>query len=129
MTTVWNGSPGNRPARKIRFDDHPSGRDASRPPEAPGYSGRRAVIGGVLTLAILTSCLALAFREWRAGYRERAAFGAGHVATAIEPLAGVVPPRVSPADWHEAVTDARAMLVTLTAANLLDLDQMQALRD
>ena len=72
---------------------------------------------------------ALAFREWRARYRERAAFGAGQVATAIDPLAEVVPPGVPPHAWHEAVTDAHAMLVTLTASNLLDLEQMSGLRD
>jgi hypothetical protein len=128
MVTVWNGSPGNRPARRLRFDEYPSARGASGRPGEAGVSGRRAVVGGVLTLAILAGGLALAFRDWRARYRERAAFGAGQVATAIDPLAGVVPPGVPGDAWRRAVADAHAMLVTLTASNLLDLDQMRDLR-
>jgi hypothetical protein len=50
------------------------------------------------------------------------------VATAIDPLAAVVPPDVSAGDWRRTVADAHAMLVALTASNMLDLDQMRALR-
>ena len=128
MATVWNGNPGNRPARRLRFDEYPPHRDAPGSPRDAGHSGRRAVIGGLLVLLALTAALTLAFRHWRARYRERAAFGALQVATAIDPLARMVPPDVPVDDWRRAVADAHAMLVTLTASNLLDLDQMRDLR-
>jgi hypothetical protein len=128
MATVWNGNPGNRPTRRLRFDEYPPHRDAPGSPRDAGHSGRRAVIGGLLVLLALTAALTLAFRHWRARYRERAAFGALQVATAIDPLARMVPPGVPVDDWRRAVADAHAMLVTLTASNLLDLDQMRDLR-
>jgi hypothetical protein len=130
MVTVWNGNPGNRPARRLRFDEYPSkpNRNASQPARDEGVSGRRAVIGGMLAVLVLAGGLALVFRDWRARYRERAAFGARQVATAIDPLAEVVPPVVSRDDWRRTVADTHAMLVTLTGSNLLDLDQMRELR-
>jgi hypothetical protein len=72
--------------------------------------------------------LALAFHDWRVRYRARAAFGAGQVATVIDPLVGVVPPGVSSDSWHRTVAEAHAMLVALTASNMLDLADMRALR-
>ena len=44
-------------------------------------------------------------------------------------MAGVVPPDVPRDAWGRAVADAHAMLVALTASNMLDLDQMRALRN
>jgi hypothetical protein len=82
----------------------------------------------VLGMLVLAGLLALVFRDWRARYRERAAFGARQVAAAIDPLAQVVPPGIAPEAWRQAVAETHAMLVTLTASNLLDLAQMQALR-
>jgi hypothetical protein len=130
MAAVSNGNPGNRPSRRLRFDEYPPNRTApgrTRERDA-GHSGRRVVIGGVLSFLVLAGGLSLAFRDWRARYRDRADFGARRVATAIDPLAGLVPPDVPRDDWRRAVADAHAMLVTLTASNLLDLDQMRDLR-
>jgi hypothetical protein len=129
VTTVWNGNPGNRPTRRLRFDDYPTEPVKVRQPEVAGHSGRRAVIGGVLAILIVAGGLATVFRDWRARYRERADFGAGQVATAIDALSGVVPPDVPRDAWRRAVADTHAMLVTLTASNMLDLDQMRSLRD
>ena len=107
----------------------------------------------VLGVLILWGSLYLAFWHWRAGYRERQAFGARHVAAAVDPLAAVVPAGECPAavrargargrgarrrdrpttdappdSWRRAVAETHALLVTLTAANVLDRDQMAALR-
>jgi hypothetical protein len=128
MVTVWNGNPGNRPVRRLRFDGYPPDREARRRVRAEGHSGRRAVIAGGLGFLVLGGGLALWFRDWRLRYRARAAFGAREVATAIDPLAQVVPPEVPAAAWRRTVADAHAMLVTLTASNMLDLNQMRSLR-
>jgi hypothetical protein len=82
----------------------------------------------VIVLLLLWGTLYVVFRDWRARYRVRAEYGATQVAPMIDPLAEVVPPGDEPADWRAAVAETHAMLVTLTAANLLDLRQMQALR-
>ena len=74
----------------------------------------------VLGVLVLWGSLYLAFRHWRAGYRERQAFGALHVAAAVDPLAAVVPVGESPESWRLAVAETHAMLLTLTAANVLD---------
>ncbi len=81
------------------------------------------MIGAVLVLIVLWGTLQVAFRVWRTGYRDRAAFGVTQVAPAIDPLAALVPPDVSPTAQREAVAETHAALVTLTAANLLDLEQ------
>jgi hypothetical protein len=128
MATVWDGNPGNRPVRRLRFDVSCVNRNEPRGPGVEGHSGRRAVIAAMLTLLIVVGALAQVFRDWRDRYRERAAFGAQEVAIAIDPLAGVVPPDVPRDAWRRAVADAHAMLVALTASNLLDVDQMRALR-
>jgi hypothetical protein len=93
-----------------------------------GHSGRRFVTLALLSILVLAGLLALVFRDWRARYRERAAFGALQVAPAIDPLAQVVPPEIAPDAWRQAVAETHALLVTLTASNLLDLAQMHALR-
>ncbi len=128
MVTVWKSNSGNRPARRLRFDGYPLDREATTRLRIAGHSGRRAVITGVLATMVLAGGLALAFREWRVRYRARADFGATQVATAIDPLAGVVPPEVSKTEWRRTVAEAHSMLVTLTASNLLDLSDMRALR-
>jgi hypothetical protein len=86
------------------------------------------VITSVLVVLVLAGGLALAFRDWRVRYRARAAFGAGQVATVIDALAGVVPPDVPGESWHRTVAETHAMLVALTASNMLDLADMRALR-
>jgi len=128
MATVWNGNPGNRPVRRLRFDAYPPSRAVAEPAAAAGHSGRRAVLAAGLTFLVIGGGLALWFRNWRVRYRARAAFGASQVAPVIDRLAEVVPPEVSRDAWHRTVAEAHAMLVTLTASNMLDLDQMRALR-
>jgi hypothetical protein len=130
MATAWNGNRGPQPARRLRFDGqvrphHVEGSGTGAP---AGHSGRRFVTLAVLGVLVLWGVLSLAFRDWRARYRARAAFGATQVATAIDPLAEVVPPGIAPDAWRRAVAETHAMLVTLTASNLLDLAQMHALR-
>src|SRR6478672_3090920 len=130
MATASDGQGRQTPTRRIRIDLSAASRarPASRFRAAGRHSGRRLVTVAVLVGLSLWGGLYLAFREWRAHYRERAAFGASRVATAIDPLAGVVPGDADRAAWRRAVADTHAMLVALTASNLLDLDQMQALR-
>ncbi|WP_406698503.1 hypothetical protein V5E97_06435 [Singulisphaera sp. Ch08] len=115
---------GRRPVPRLRIDEFAAG-----PGEAPTHSGRRFVIVASLILILLWGTLQAVFRVWRAGYRRRADFGATQVAPAIDPLAEVVPPEVNPRAWREAVAETHEALVTLTAANLLDLAQMKGLRD
>jgi hypothetical protein len=133
MATGQDDNRGPQPSRRLRIDGqlgsaHADG-PASGAEEPAGHSGRRFVISAVLVGLVLVGLLALAFRDWRARYRERAAFGASRVAGAIDPLAEVVPPGVAPDSWRRAVAETHAMLVALTASNLLDLAQMRALRD
>jgi hypothetical protein len=128
MVTVGNSSPGNRPARRLRFDAYPAVRAGVARPVTAGHSGQRFVITWVLAVLILAGGLALAFRDWRIRYQVRAAFGAGQVATVIDPLAEVVPPEFPRDSWRHAVAQTHAMLVALTASNMLDLSDMRALR-
>jgi hypothetical protein len=132
MTTSTNGHQEGTPFRRVRFDDlastivrQPAGGASLA---ATQYSGRKVVmVAGVAFLA-LWGILYLIFREWRAHYRERARFGAAQVATAIDPLADIVPPGVKADEWQAAVRQTHAMVVTVTGSNLLDLSQMQSLR-
>jgi hypothetical protein len=109
---------------RFRFDDPGSPRA-----QGPRLSGRRFVAAGVVALLVLWGALYVAFRDWRARHRALAEFGRAAVAPAVEPLAGLRPPGVDPADWSRAVADTRAMLVALTASGLLDRPRMEALRD
>jgi hypothetical protein len=72
--------------------------------------------------------LYLIFRDWRARYRERAMYGATQVVPAINPLEAIVPANVKPVAWRDAVSQTRAMLMTVTSSNLLDVKEMQKLR-
>jgi hypothetical protein len=92
------------------------------------YSGRRFVTLAVLAVVILWGLLYVVFREWRARYRVRAAYGANQVVPAIDPLAEVDPPGVDPGRWRDAVAGTHAMLLTVTASNLLGLAAMRDLR-
>jgi hypothetical protein len=73
--------------------------------------------------------LYLVFRDWRARYRARAEFGATQVAPVIDSLAQIVPQGMDAETWREAVQQTHDMLVTVTSANLLDVEQMKTLRD
>ncbi len=98
------------------------------PDVPPGRSGRHVVIVGVLLVLVTWGGLYLAFRDCRARYRARALYGASQVATAIDPMATVVPAGVPPEAWRDAVSQTRAMLVTVTASNLLDMAALRSLR-
>lgn len=91
-------------------------------------SGRRFVVIAILVLAALWAVLFLVFREWRARYFVRAAFGASQVAPVIDGLEKIEPPGVSRVDWLDAVHRTRALVLTVTDSNLLSIDQMKALR-
>lgn len=128
FVTGSNGKP--KRAQRLRIDEFGGPRPAQGGgfEETAGHSGRRAVIVAGLVLLALWGGLWLAFRRWRAGYRERAAFAVAHVVPAIDPLADVAPPGVDPKAWRAAVDDTRAMLLTLATANVLNRAQMEALR-
>jgi len=84
-------------------------------------------VAGVIAISTLWGGLFLAFRHWRAAYRDRAAQGAARVARAIGPLTEISPPGTTPAAWQRVVVETRAMLLTLTASNLLDRAGVDAL--
>lgn len=148
-----NGSSGNGNGRHIRHDGRGVAQSRSDPESASFFgSGRLLVTAIVVAVLLLWGGLNLVFRQWRAAYRERAAYGAAVVAGAIDPLAEVVPegeaspiamaansagvaaaiagnatPEIHPDAWRKAIEQTHAMLVTLTAANLIGRDQMTEL--
>jgi hypothetical protein len=145
MSSSPNGRGGSHrePSRRLRYDDLASlvirtsvrgsrregGSTALASPWLPrSHSGRRFVIIAGLVVLVIWGVLSLAFRDWRARYRERAAYGASQVVPAIKPMTGIVPPGVDPGAWHDAVSQTQAMLQTVTASNLLGIDEMRALR-
>ena len=113
--------------RRLRIDATAGGMSPSSD-VPPGRSGRHVVIVGVLLVLVTWGGLYLAFRDWRARYRERALYGATHVATAIDPMVAEVPAGVPPEAWRDAVSETHAMLVTVTASNLLDMAALRSLR-
>jgi hypothetical protein len=151
-----NGNPGDdRPGHRAqvdRLEENRAAPMAAATNEERTTSGRVLVTAAVVVVLVLWGSLYVAFRQWRSRYRQRAAFGVRYVATAIDPLAEVVPvgelPQgvlaagcagasaliaaapcdVSPAAWHQAIEETHTMLVTVTAANVLDLSQMRALQ-
>jgi hypothetical protein len=129
MTTASDGNANSRggPMRRLRIDATAEGMSPS-PEIPPGRSGRRVVIVGVLLVLVTWGGLYLAFRDWRARYRARALYGATQVATAIDPMAATVPAGVTPEAWRDAVSETHAMLVTVTASNLLDMAALRSLR-
>jgi len=72
--------------------------------------------------------LYLVFRDWRARYQNRARYAAAYVVPAIDPMARIEPPDVSPEAWRDAVAQTRSMLLTVTSSNLLDENQMEELK-
>jgi hypothetical protein len=92
------------------------------------HSGRRFVVVAAIVVLLTWGGLYLAFQRWRENYRERAAYGASHVVSAVDPLKEITPPDVDPAAWRDAVAKTHAMLLTVVASNLLDLDEMDKLR-
>ncbi len=139
MSPLHNGqAPGNRQsARRLRIDDlaaivlrnspGPAGATTTEMLEG-GHSGRRFVLAAGMTVLLVWGTLYLFFRDWRAKYRERALYGTTRVVSVIEPLRPLLPPRVDPVAWRDAVDQTRAMLLTVTSSNLLDVKAMEALR-
>jgi hypothetical protein len=144
MSSSSNGRNGDHhdPIRRLRYDDlsaiiertygRGSRREGARSLamswRGRSYSGRRFVIVAVLAVLVLWGLLYAVFREWRTRYRARAAYGATQIVPAIDPLAEVVPPGVDPGQWRDAVDRTHAMLLTVTASNLLGLAEMRDLR-
>jgi hypothetical protein len=145
MSSAHDGRQGSHrdPSRRLRYDDlsailartYALGRGgegagaATAPPWLPrSHSGRRFVLVAGLAVLVIWGVLYLVFRDWRARYRERAAYGASQVVPAIDRMAEILPPDVDPAAWRDAVDRTHAMLLTVTASNLLSIDEMQALR-
>jgi hypothetical protein len=93
------------------------------------HSGRRFVIVAGLVVLMIWGVLYLVFRDWRARYRERAAYGMSQVVPAVDPMAEIAPPGMDRAAWRDAVARTRSLLVTVTASNLLGFGEMRALRD
>jgi hypothetical protein len=124
-------------ARRLRIDDvaaivlrnspGPTGTTTKEMLER-GHSGRWFVLLAGLIVLLVWGTLYLLFRDWRAKYRERAFYGTTHVIPTIEPLRPLLPPKVDPDAWREAVDQTRAMLVTVTSSNLLDVKAIDALR-
>jgi hypothetical protein len=123
-------------ARRLRFDDlgaivlrnttGPTGTPSS--PLVGGHSGRRFVLAAGVAVLLIWGTLYLVFRDWRAKYRERARYGATQVVPAIDSLRSIVPPHISEPAWHDAIDQTRAMLLTVTGSNLLDVKDMDRLR-
>jgi hypothetical protein len=142
MSTARNGQQQGyrKPTRRLRFDDLASivARDtsdtglaraaATAETAAVSHSGRRFVVAAGVSLLLISSALYLAFHNWRARYRERAAYGANQVVPALRPMAAMVPPDVDPVAWRDAVSQTRAMLLTVTGSNLLTIKEMISLR-
>ena len=125
------------PTRRFRFDDlgaivlrNSPGPGGTSPADmlAGGHSGRRFVLAAGATVLLIWGTLYLVFRDWRARYRERALYGATQVVPAIDPLRTVVPPGVDLVAWRDAIDQTRAMLITVTGSNLLDIKDMDRLR-
>ena len=125
------------PARRLRFDDlgaivlrNTTGTTGTPPAEplVGGHSGRRFVLAAGVAVLLIWGTLYLVFRDWRAKYRERARYGATQVVPAIDSLRSIVPPDISEAAWHYAIEETRAMLLTVTGSNLLDVKDMDGLR-
>jgi hypothetical protein len=142
MSTPRNGQhPGyHDPARRLRFDSLASLVSGDRAPSITGgatamaevlprgHSGVRFVVVVCISVLLIWATLYLTFREWRAKYRERTAYGLTEVVPAIDPLAEITPPALDPIVWRDAVQRTRAMLVTVISSNLLGVNEMRQIR-
>ncbi len=135
MASTSNGHQDDSTSRWFRFDDLTS--TVVYPPDAEFtsgdlgsyHSGRRLVLVAGAAILVLWGVLYLVFHEWRVRYRTRTSFGVTQVAPVIDPLAETIPPGVDAGAWQEAVRETHTMLVSVLSANLLDVHQMQLLRD
>jgi hypothetical protein len=92
-------------------------------------SGRRLVVVAGIIILGLWGVMYLKFRGWREQYRIRASFGASEVAPLVDSFVAICPSDVNKQAWREAVERTHEMLVTITGANLLSLEQMKVLRE
>jgi hypothetical protein len=135
MASTSNGHQDGSASRRFRFDDLPSTVVPTLAPVSgagdlgPQHSGRRLVLLAGATILVLWGTLYLAFNDWRARYGARTSFGVTQIAPVIDPLTEITPPGVGAAAWQEAVRQTHAMLVTVLSANLLDVPQMELLRE
>ena len=135
MANTSNGAQDGPASRRLRFDDlastvvHAPTPDSDPEVLGPHHSGRRLVLLACAAILLLWGALYLVFREWRVRYRARTDFGVTQVAPVIDSMAEIAPPGVDTAAWKEAVRETHAMLVTVLSANLLDIQQMQLLRE
>jgi hypothetical protein len=121
----------------VRFDDlgaivlrnspGPTGKPAAEG-VAGGHSGRRFVLAAGVAVLLIWGTLYLVFRDWKARYQDRARYGAKVVVPTIDPLRSIVPPDVGQTAWRDAIDQTRAMLLTVTGSNLLDIKAMDQLR-
>jgi hypothetical protein len=122
MARTYAHGPGEGSAAKLPF------LSAASPWLPRSHSGRRFVIVAGIAVLVIWGLLYLVFRDWRARYRERAAYGASQVVPAIDRMAEVVPPGVDTTAWRDAVRRTHDMLLTVTSSNLLGIGEMRALR-
>lgn len=112
MRTNQNGSPG--PSHHHRIDSNSRIRAFfSRTTDS---TGRHFVIIAIASITVLWALLYGVFHTWRAGYHERAQFGAQEIAPLVSALAQLKPPNIHDNDWAEAIADTRSMLEQLTAS-------------
>jgi hypothetical protein len=139
MSNARNGQgPTDRePARRVRFDDLGAIvlRNSPGPTITPsadevadGHSGRRFVLAAGVAVLLIWGTLYLVFRDWKARYQDRARYGATQVVPTIDPLRSIAPPDVGEVAWRDAIDQTRAMLLTVTGSNLLDVKDMDRLR-
>jgi hypothetical protein len=105
-----------------------SGTPATSARNERGHSGRRFVLIAGLVLFTVWGMIYLLFRGWKARYHKRAVYGASYVVPTIDRMAQVEPPGVARDAWRDAVAQTRSMLLTVTSSNLLDEQQMGALK-
>ena len=96
MSDAHNGDASRQSdsARRLRVDDLTAIvlRNSTRTSKGAmslleqGYSGRLFVLAAGVTILLVWGTLYLVFREWRAGYRQRALYGKTQVVATIEPL-------------------------------------------
>ncbi len=135
MARTSNGHRDDSASPRFRFDDlastavHPPVPDSRSSDLGPHHSGRRFVLVAGAAILVLWGGLYLVFREWRVRYHTRTSFGVTQVAPVIDPLAEIIPPEVDARTWQDAVRETHSMLVAVLSANLLDVQQMQLLRD
>jgi hypothetical protein len=142
MSTARNGQhPGyHDPTRRLRFDSLASVGSGDRAQSITGgaiaiaevlprgHSGRRFVLVAGITVLSIWGALYLVFRDWRAKYHERTAYGMTQVVPAIDPLAELTPPTLDPIAWRDAVQRTHNMLVTVVSSNLINVAEMQRIR-